>query len=246
MTLRITVPGADFSGVGIGRYLKLTTDRADLVGEYIFGKSKNASIFNGANNALPLIETGAPVYDDASVTLSTSNWFDTLVSDAQELTLMVIADMNVSGIHFIGNWGGVPSANQLTMYKNGSTVALQTPRAAGSPPSTITSSTGLSGIGPHFRGLACRTTGLVDFTSKVDQYRGGLHMGGASFVNAGETRLVVPSPLISIGSARGSSIFPGPVKVAAALIWHRALSDADLLAAYQEARGVLAGRGIDC
>ncbi len=244
-TVRITVPGADFSSRNLGRVLKLTTDRTNLVGEYILGGNLAASKYNGANPDLPMSVVGTPTYSDGHVTLGQNNWFDTFIQDAAELTMMLIADAASTGSIYLGNFNGLNTVDCILLYKNNSNIVAQSSASDGTT-QTLDSSVSGTGANTDFRGLAMRTVGSTDYVSKLDHFKGGVRAAGGSQTNTGKTREVQSTPTFAIGSSRGNAFFPGPVNVAAALVWHRALTDAELLAAYLEVRSVMAGRGVDC
>lgn len=245
MTLRITVPGADFSARNLGRVLKLTTDRTGLVGEYIFGGNLVASKYNGANPGVPMGVVGTPTYAANYVTLAQTNWFDTYILDAADLTMMVIADASSTGASYIGNFAGGNNVDSVLLYKNVSSFSAQSSANDGSA-QVVGSAASVTGANSTFRGLSMRTMGTSDYQIKLDQFYNGARAGGSSQTNAGKTREVQTTPALAIGSSRGAGPFPGPVNIAAALVWHRALTDAELLAAYLGARSVMASRGVAC
>jgi hypothetical protein len=244
MTLRITVPGADYTASNLGRALKLTSDRVSLMGEYILGNSQTASVYNGANTTLPLTVTGTPVYNAGYCTLAQANWFDTRIADNQDVTLLVIGDAASTGGVYCGNFNGANSPDSVVLYKNGTSFVAQASANDGTT-QAANSLVSITGADAGFRGLALRASGSANFTIAMDQFEGGVRAGG-TLTNTVKTREVQTTPNFAIGSSRGGALFPGPVNIAAVLVWHRALTDPQLLSAYQEMRATMASRGIAC
>lgn len=240
-SITMKIPGADFSGKNLGRVLKLTTDRTGLVGEYILGRNAKASAYNGANPDLPALIVGAPVYKASYCTLSRYNYLNTLLLDAAEVTLLAIGSSagNSSYIGQFGIAGGGATTHLwgdnsgVNGYSTGNTSNVQ----AASPWSPAR--------GAGFRGLAFRSVGATNFKSVVDQFYSAVRTGKTETTST-QTKLVHPTKTFAIGSPHGGATFAEAVNIAGALIWHKALTDAELLAAYLEARAALAPRGIIC
>jgi hypothetical protein len=243
--LKIKVSGADFSDNAVGRMLPLTSNRTNLIGEYVFGGSLTRSRWNGADPSKHLTVLGTPTYGSGFVTLAAANWFDTVITESQEFTALVIADAVATSAAYVTNFDGTNGGNYMSLYRTTGSFNLAV-SATDSTAQNIASAATITGSDSGFRGLAMRTTGSVDYTSKLDQFESGVRAGGTSTTHTGKTRDVHVSPSFALGSSRGNAGMTGPINMAAALIWNVALSDAALLAAYQEARAVLAGRGIAC
>lgn len=243
MTLRITVPGAGFHANHVGR-IQLTTYRTGLIGEYILGGSAAASIYNGANPDRPLVVKGEPTYGVGYCGLSQTSWFDTLLLDSQELTALVFCTAQSSTSMLFGNFTGGNIVDTVALYKNFTDFVVQSCATDATLQQIVSSVNNLTGADESFRGLAIRTTGGVSYTSKIDQFKAGVRAGGTATTHTGKTREVQSTPAFAIGSSRGHQSLSGAVNVAATLVWNQSLSDADLLAAYLEARAVLAARGI--
>lgn len=240
--LRITIPGARFAENAIDRSIKLTTNRTGLVGEFIFGSYAAACNYNGADRTKPLRVIGEPTFSQGRVALGQNNWLDTQsMFDTQELTFLVFPARSASAAMPFGTFSGSNSGDTVSIYGNTGTMDMLVSTTG--EPSTVSLSTPSIDVG-SFYGIAGRTTGSANFTIKLDAFKGGARLGGVSAVQTGKTRKVTTTMPFAFGSSRGNASFPGPVVEAGGLVWNRALSDAELLAAYIEARTLFTARGI--
>lgn len=238
MPIQITITDADFSANNIGRGLYLTTERDGLVGEYLFGFNAAASVVNppGANMSV----IGTPTYSANLANVGQLNYFDTGILEPDEFTFLIFSDgdRDVSSV-LVGNFNGSNSATSCCLYRNGSSFTGFSPATDST---TVTAAATNSLAEADQRAYAMRSIGTTDFSVTVDEFKAGVRSGGATTTST-KTRRANASSLV-LGSSRGSATFPGPHPMYAALIWSRALSDAELLAAYLEVRAVLAGRSL--
>lgn len=220
---------ADYSERNIGRAIQLTADRTNLVGEYLFGRNFNTSKPNSAAPANPLSTVGTHTYGTRKVTMSgASNRLELNVPDAQELTVLVIASA-ANNCQFLGSFNGSNSTDCAALLRP--TGGIQGQVAAADNTAVTTTAIAVSGTASEPRGVAMRTTGSADFVIKVDQFKAGARINGVSEPKAGKTRKV-SSNTFRIGAP--TTFYIGSFDTYAALIWHRALGDVELLAAYQE------------
>jgi hypothetical protein len=245
MSQALIVTGADFTSSGLGRSLYLTTDRTNLVGEYIFGRNEATTIFNSATPGSPTASViGTLTYGDHFVDAAGANYIATNLQNNANLTFMVIVahgaaattELYLSSTNgaqangfYLGNQSGQASFFLANSSGGGNAVTL--PNIVSSP---LT----------DFRALCGRASGTTTYTLEIDEFKNGSLVQNASMTATGSR--VVGTQVINIGTLDGSTIWNSPKNTAAALIWHRLLSDAELLAAYLECRTVLGRMGISC
>lgn len=245
MAQAVIVNGANFTSTGLGRALRLTTDRTNLVAEFIFGRDAATSTFNsayaGAPNATPF---GTITYSDHYVNVAGANYLKTPLLGAANITMMsVVAPGSDAGTEiYISSTDGAGTngfylGNQTGAAKVSVVNSAGTPQQAQIPAELTPPLTG-------FRAVAGRIGGTTTFTLEVDEFKGGALLQNASLAATGSR--VVDTQTIDIGSIGGSTVFNSPKDTAAVLIWHRLLSDAELLVAYLECRTVLGRMGISC
>lgn len=235
---------ADYSGANAGRVLALTTDRAGLVGEFLFGRNQATSVFNSASDgAAGGVMHGTVAYDDHFLDdFGDAAWLDTGVGDAATLTVLVVSKpaANASFICYAGT--GTAGGAQLALYRVGGGLTWQHCNASNVTTGLVVATGTPTAPDTDYRGLAGRTNGLVNPPMKVDEFKGGVRTQGAS-ITGSATRVLDTRPIL-IGTIGAGVFSGGEADFAAALIWHRYLSDAELLAAYIEARATLALLGI--
>lgn len=244
MPLNLTVTGADFSANNLGRVVKLTSDRTGLVGEYIFGRNRATSLINGVDGGITPTVNVDPTYGDhrASVDAATSKYFNTLVADADDLTLALVlaypANAYASRTLF-----GTGVGHKLNMYATASPgVRLQVVATDATAPEAVLAAP--QAPLTDFRMLTGRINGPTNISLEVDEFKGGERVQNV-LVETVKSRVPDTTP-IAIGTLLNTTTYALGYDVAAALIWHRTLSDAELLAAYLEVREVLGGMGIAC
>jgi hypothetical protein len=238
--LRVNVAGADFSRCSVGHVLQLTqVQRAAMIGEYLFGGNRESSRGNGVNPNKPLSVTGA-TFGSNYAALATDKWYDTGLYESNEQTWIICADAANANM-FLGNYDGTNSTANTTIFSSGG--FLFNTHATDNTvqqTSALTATTPLS----DYRLLAARTQGSVNYISALSEFKGGVLKSSALNTNTGKTRSLDLTRAIAIGSARGNSAFPGPVKVAAVCMWTATLTDPELASACADITAALATRGI--
>lgn len=245
MSQALIVTGANFTGTGLGRSLYLTTDRTNLVGEFIFGRDEATTIFNSATpGAATASVVGTLTYSNHFINPAGVNYVATTIQNAVSFTVMVIVAHGVDATtelylsstngaqangFYLGNQSGQPNFFLANSSGGGNAVTL--PNNVASPLA-------------DFRALCGRASGTTTYTLEIDEFKGGALIQNASMTAVGSR--TVGTQVINIGSLDGSTIWNSPKNTSAVLIWHRLLTDAELLAAYLECRTVLGRMGISC
>jgi hypothetical protein len=245
MAQALIVSGQNFIGAGLGRALRLTSDRASLVGEFILGRDAATSAYNSAYDGAPnATAIGSLTYGDHFANPAGANYFRTMILGAENMTMMAVvapgADANseiylASSSNAVNSWylAGFSSNQPALSVINAASSAQQLlANAAQSTPYT------------DFRAIAGRVGGLSAWSMELDEFKGGTLVQNKSSTATGSRS--VDSQVFCIGSIGGASTFNAAKNISAVLFWHRLLSDAELLAAYLEARNTLGRMGIAC
>lgn len=242
----IISPTADFSASGLGRALQLTTNRASLVGEFLFGRNLATSRINSAGLKVPASEAlvgapAVPVYGDHQMEVGNGAGLDTLVAATDAMTCMVICTGETAGTQILLGADSAAAArfNLLTV---GTSANLT---VAGGNPAAVVLPGALTGNTTDFRALVMRISGVAAGAAlAIDEYRGGVRTQGAksaltaTVARGAYTRVVGNSS--TIGANAG---YTARNRFAAYLHWSAYLSDDAVLAAYAELRAVLAPMG---
>lgn len=237
----------DASSKNLGRVAWLTSNRANLKGEYIMTRNNASAKLNTAN---PLAESlsivGAPDYGSEifeGALLSQFNWFDTGIHDAQELTMMVAFKPGDDEILLIGNFRGDNPDTNTALFLDSVGIIGQIPSYAG----PLVSERIPLAPSDDWTIAMLRTTGSDNLIIKADLFRAGKRLAG-TVNNTGQKRyLPIGTPSFAIGSSRGTTganVFKGSARFLFADVWHRCLSDAEALAVAREwyAMGVACGQ----
>lgn len=255
----VYAPDAAFAGSVLPRDIYLTTNRAGLVGEYLFGQDLIQSRENSATpNATLASEAviGAavpPVYGDHRVELGNGAGLQTGIVGMPAQTVLLFA--SVAG-------SDAPDLTQVPTPKHihhGATAAEagrvnMTTTVDGGRLVVTTSSVGTAGDARFtpsapftaIRGLASRISGIAAGSKMaMTEYKGGALTNHAEWAT-GDVR---PAPTYGIVIGNSNTVAAGGdfrerVQHALCLIWSRYLTDAELLAAYLEARSNLASMGV--
>lgn len=234
---------ANYAANNVGRAIQLTTDRASLMGEFLLGRDEATTVFNSAyEGAPPGTMVGAPTYGDHRITgCDQTNYLNTGITDAANISILAIYSPGgaVTGDGVFGT-GGVSGA-QIAGFVNGANLQLQCATSGNSTTGLSVTCTAPGTNLSDYRGLAGRIGGTVNPTLKIDDFKDGARVTGGSAT--GSATRGIDTRNIRIGTWGSSS---GLVDVAAALIWHRLLTDAEMLAAYQEVRATLAQWNLAC
>lgn len=245
MAQAIIVTGANFLSSGLGRSLYLTSDRTNLVGEFIFGRDAATSLFNSApNNSVNAEAVGTLTYGDHNIDAAGANFVRTGLLGATNFTVMaVVAPGNSSSeqIYMASTSGSGPNGFYLANFSGKPVLSLQ--NSAGTAQQAVADNSAASPL-TEYRAVAGRVGGTSSYTLEVDEFKGGVRVQSKAATASG-TR-TVDTQTICVGSLNGSSIWNSTKTTAAALIWHRLLTDAEMLAAYVECRDVLGRMGIQC
>lgn len=245
MAQAIIVTGANFTDRGLGRSVRLTSDRTNLVGEFILGRDAATSTFNSASaGAAPATAVGTITYSDHYANPAGANFFSTPLTGATNLTMMAVVAPGASAeteIYLSSTNGADP--NGFYLGNAAGAAMLSVINAAGTPQQVTLGAT-LAGPLTDFRAVAGRIGGTSSFSLEIDEFKGGVRVQANSSTATGSR--TVDTQTICIGSINGSSIWNSAKDTSAVLIWHRLLTDAELLAAYVECRDVLGRMGIQC
>jgi hypothetical protein len=245
MAQAIVVTGANFISNGLGRAVYLTSDRTNLVGEFIFGRDAATSTYNSAtSSSAPASAVGTLTYSDHYANPAGANFFSTSITGATNLTMLSIVAPGVSAeteIYFSSTDGA--GTNGFYLGNQGGDAFISVINSAGAQQKATLGAV-LAAPLSEFRAIAGRIGGTTSFTLEVDEFKGGARLQAASATATGSR--VVDSQTICIGSLNGSAVFNSAKDTSAVLIWHRLLTDAELLAAYLECRNVLSRMGINC
>lgn len=242
--IRRDFPNANAGAANLGRVPITVIQRASLKGEFIFGRDIATSCVNSAYDDAPdAVVIGSPTLGDHTAALAGTNYIDTRVSDNLALTVMVISSPGASlenEVYFASEQNGVPQAVLLS-YNGSPNVIVQGYSASGillTPGIAMPGS--LTAPLTDYRAVTFRTDQAVNPTFKIDEFKAGIRTQGASTAQTGTRAAAIKT--LAIGSLKNAT-FTDVNNVCAVLIWHSHLSDADLLAAYLEARTYLADMG---
>ncbi|KQM88461.1 hypothetical protein ASE67_01500 [Sphingomonas sp. Leaf23] len=255
----VYAPDAAFAGSVLPRDIYLTTNRAGLVGEYLFGQDLIQSRENSATpNATLATEvlTGAavpPVYGDHRVELGNGAGLATGLIGMPVQTILLFAAVagsdapdltQVPTPKHIFHGATVAEAGRLTM----TTSVINGVLSIGATPNGNASDARFTPAAPFtaIRGIASRIFGLLAGSRiTMDEYKGGALINHAEAVLSADR----PNPTYGIVVGNSNAVAAGGdfrerVQHAMCLIWSRYLTDAELLAAYLEARANLASMGV--
>jgi hypothetical protein len=234
MTSSVKLSDANFTNY-VARYGNQVL--AGLVGEYYFGVSSAQSAQNQSGGAAATV-SGAPVYSANSAVFGSSDSFDTGIAESANMTLIVIAQRNVSGNPelFIGDYNlsdktglGI-AAYDGTQYVHEAVVNKapnQNASAALFNPSTFT------GSGFVFMGAAFTQTSDVGFVSQAGvQTSPGTDAMSNRVVQTGRTIKVAP----------GAGGYSQPVTIAYAAVYNVALTLAQVQQVYAGVNSVIGSK----
>jgi hypothetical protein len=237
-------PTANYASNNVGRVIRLTSNRTNLKGEFLLGRDFATSKFNSAYDGAPAaVAGGAPTYGTHKVTVDGTNYLDTLIGDNADITIAVVTTNNAGITTFLATPFGT-AGGQLALFRSGAGLQanMQVTNAANSATGLIATTPGsITTPITDFRMLSGRVSGLVNPSIKVDEFKGGARVQGASVAGSATRQLTDKTIRLA-----GLSAIPGAIDQTAVLIWHEMLSDAALLAAYQEVRTQMATMGITC
>ncbi|MFG1246809.1 hypothetical protein [Xanthobacter flavus] len=229
-SLRAILGSANAGAKNLGRR-PIISDRTNLVGEFFFGRDAATSIINMANASLPLSAPTA-TYGARSATITGAGvYFETGIADAQELTILAVGSFQNASSQIVGSYTATNAADTCALLHPSGGFSGQVPASDGTAQGTAT----LSPYSPltTVRALALRTTGSADFAIKVDQFRAGARLNGLSETKTGKTRKT-SAQTFRIGAPASGSTYVAEQSPSAVAIWHRSMTDAELLAAYQD------------
>lgn len=234
--------GADFSAGNLGRVIQLTTLRDQLKGEFIFGRNAKTTTLNSAYaGAPPAFVVGAPVYADHRINnVDFQNYLDTTILDNVDITVAVVVAPGATASFDTYMSTGPAAGKQLALYC-AANITFQAVNAASSPTGLLAQVSTPTTPLTDFRMIAGRMSGAVNPTIKLDEYKNGIHTQSAA-VTGSATR-VVDTRSLAVGSLKAAG-FAGVMDFSAALIWHKMLSDSEMLQAYLETQAVLREMGI--
>lgn len=233
--------GGNFGAVNVGRHIQLTANRTGLLGEYLIGRDAVTSIPNSADPTKPLSALGTHTYAARKDTVAgLLNYYETGLADPADLTVLMIASA-ANNCQYMGSFTGANGTDATTMIKATSGLQVQTSNSDNTN-STTTVQT-IFGTAAEPRGVAVRLSGSADYVVKSDQFKGGVKVTGVSETKTGKTRKL-SSTTLRIGAPATGASYIGSVDFLAGFVWSRALSDAELLAVYQEAFAFYADLGI--
>jgi len=248
----IISPTADFSASGLGRGLFLTTNRTNLISEFLFGRNLATSRVNSAGMKANAAEalTGAavaPVYGDHEAELGNGAGIDTLVAMPGVAHTMLLVcgvqgadaatlatDTILSGVSsgFNGRLAVTVAAGKLTFsLADVSATPASLPNLPARP------------LSAHRCLIASISGSAAASIMTIEEFAGGQLLQSASAPTAGARTAPAGTIVVGNSSHIGPGTFPARVKHAARLDWDRQLSAAERLAAYQEVRAILAGMG---
>lgn len=253
----------DYSSNHLGRVVRLTSDRQDLLAEYLFGRNQATSFYNSAETRPdPQVYGMQPAYGDHRVTVDGSHAVNTgiIPQAGDDLTVMIFAA-------FPGGWPTTDNAKRHAVFGDqiGTSQIAFTTTGNSSPATTATiagqitatdgtaltnTSAGTATLADppsDFRALTFSVSGQTSPAMTIAEYKNGARLWQKPQVFSGKTRSYSGLQSMLIGSLR--SAYPNGLvsnqwTVAAALIWRRALNSDDELNAYLEARTALAAMGI--
>lgn len=236
MALIITASGSDvnFSSNALGGIL--TSVRTNLIGEYLFGAALSTSEINYANNSNPLTVVGSGPAISSNYATFNANGFNTQLYADGELTVISIykkgtADFGAA----LSNFNGSNANTSFGLFPNGLTniTYVQAPLGTSNSQATLVFQPPVS----DWRMLAGRLGVGSNFAHYVDDFHNGVLTSNHS-TNSGTRALNTTDPI------RMGVNFSGTFNCAAALIYNRVLTDAELLTVYNEVRGLMASRSI--
>lgn len=234
LIIRAVGDGVDFSSNAIGGVL--TSLRAGLIGEYIFGGSLSASLKNWANADLPMTAIGSPTIGSNYADLGTAG-FATGLFESAGITMIGIgygteADFTSMVTNFTGS--NAATSSGIFLHPGDDLLYLQ----AHSTDNTNQNITlALAQPDSAYRFQAGRISAGTNYAQELDQYIGGVHTFNHQVI--AKTRVGNSTDQLKISTG-----FTAAVRMAGALIYNRALSDAELLRVYEEVSSTLAIRGV--
>lgn len=215
----------------------------------MFGRNLATSRINSAVvGAKPAFQVGTPTFASHKITgVTYQHYLDTQIADAVDITVAIVASpqASASGDGYVGTGSASGGTGQFVLYNLGGNITIQCINSSNSSTGLVCSTSGETTPLTDFRMISGRISGLVNPTLKVDEYKGGAHTKGNSATGSATRVVATTTPkTLAIGSKFSS--LTGAIDVAALLIWHRMLSDAELLAAYLEVEATLDTFGITC
>jgi hypothetical protein len=245
MPLNLMVTGADYSASNIGRVIKLTTNRTGLVGEYLFGRNRATSLVNGVDGGtIPSVPVADPTYGDhvASMDASANKYINSGLSDADKITIAVVCAFPASA-YVNRTLAGFGVGKSLNIYSGpSSSFGLATQATDATQPACGLPAAPTAPLTDP-RMIVSRVDGPTNFSLNIDEYKNGGRTQGSGLVTTVKNRLAEATTKLSFGSLPSTGSFALGFDEVAALVWHRYLSDAEVLAMYLEVRTVLATMG---
>ena len=218
------------------------TDGMLYAGIYGRGLAKNF-----AKNGVDAVVSGSPVIDNHFAKFTANDFIDTVVANTKEATLIVIAKRKVETRRqfLISSYLGDKNFGRSLLIGSGAgalTVYSHYAGVNGSGEQTNLSYTAYF-VPDHLDGtpafLCGKDTGKTLIVSDVTGSKSDSRTASGtleSFVN--------PALTYMIGRSHNNAEIPGDNEIAAALIFDRALSDAEIAAIYAYFQGYFARRGI--
>lgn len=235
--LRIALAAANFGAANIGKS-PILTDRTNLVGEYFFGRDNPTSIVNMADTTKPLTLIGSATYAARAATITgVGVYYETGLADAAALTILSVASFGGTSVQLAGSFSGSNGTDATCLLRNGSSqLFAQVPAVSGIQTTTVFANTTPA---TDLRGVALRTSGTTDFVVKVDEFKANARIQGVAETKTGQTRKVSATTL-RLGAPASGSTYVSSQSIAFVGIWQRAMTDGELLAAYQQVYAQLA------
>lgn len=206
---------------------------ANLKGAFFLGNGETIGLRNWAGGA-DAVPIGSPAWGGSFATLSQDGYLQTDIDETLAMSLFVVArETTTQGVGYIGNYQGGSNIG-VTLYTsaNASVIQANAGRSGGASGSVgITSDTAAWGA----YGLTVPASGamtLHNFTTggkAASSATGAREVNGVGKLRIG--RLLSPSHV-------------GPVNMALALVYDRALSDAEAGVVAAFSRDYAVGRGI--
>ncbi len=259
----VYAPDAPFAGSILPRDIYLTTNRAGLVGEFLFGQDLIQSRENSAQLGAPaavealINNPPPPFYGDHRVELGAGAGLQTNIAATPAQTILLVAAVSASDAT---DQATSPATRHIlhgaTAAESGRLLATSDVDAGSVVLRSLMASTGgeispaqvMPASRPYTapRCICSRISGgAVGSKHAFDELKDGALVSHREAV----TTAVRPVPTHGIVIGNSNTIgfggdFQARVKHSLCLIWSRALSDAEVLAAYLEVRANLASMGV--
>lgn len=245
MGTTFTIKNADFSANAVG-YVPAVPEGLEYLN--FFGVDAVRTARNLAPGKPPGVIAGSPVYGENSVTLTPkTNYIATSVHQTASMTVLLVIDPIVETPRSIifGNADLSPVSNGffLMLPATGAADGFADIRFTAAQNSG-SGSTNINADLPNSLPVGALRAVVARMDESTRQRMLSIPSAGARAVNTGTAPVDIgPAPLL-LGSYYHTSTFTAPFEIAAAAIYSRALSDAEIAVLYRSIASYYARRSI--